>query len=239
MKKWIKDILIIAGLIFISVFFYFLHYLLFHDFHHISIYFIGDLGFLGVEALIVYFVIDRLLSAREKETTRKKLNMLAGVFFQDAGIKVFNHILSMIQDDNIIEDCFAIQESWKLKDFAKAIKQVPGHSCKLEYNAEHVQEIKDMLEEKKSLIIRLMENPGINEHNIFSDMLISLFHLTEELMRRDSLTGNTDEDKQHLLNDMKRVFQYMGQLWIEYMLHLKKHYAYLYLYNIKNRQLTV
>ena len=59
---------------------YFVHYLIFHDIHHIFIYMIGDLAFLPVEVLLVVIIIERVLAHREKQAKLKKLNMVVGAF---------------------------------------------------------------------------------------------------------------------------------------------------------------
>ena len=236
MKKLGNDFFIISVLIILSIAIYLVHFGIFRDFYHISIYFLGDLGFMGTEALIVYFVINRLLSAREKAATRKKLNMLAGIFFYDLGIKVFNNINALVKNSAQCAQNICIEDNWTDKDFKKAQQKAAVLSLALNYQAACMEKLRDILREGKELIIRLMENPSLHEHEIFSDMLMALFHFTEELLRRRTLQDNDTEDKEHLLNDVQRLYVFLAQLWLEYMQHLKDNYNYLYLFNIKNRQ---
>lgn len=237
MKKRLSDISIIIMLLALSVIIYFIHYGIFHDAHHIWIYFIGDLGFMGIEALILYYVIDSLLRVREKLATRKKLNMLAGIFFYDLGIKIFNFLNLFIMNGTQCASEICVQEKWQNGEFKKAGEKAKNVELKLRYDSTALENLAKELKRGKELIIRLMENPSLHEHEVFSDMLMSLFHLTEELLRRDDLKNNDEEDKSHLLNDIKRLYIYLAQLWLEYMQHLKENYKYLYLYNIKNRQI--
>jgi hypothetical protein len=238
-KKWLQELIMAIALIVFSLTIYSLHFYIFHDMRHIMIYFIGDIAFLGVQALIAYFAIDRLLSYREKMATMKKLNMLAGIFFYDLGIKVFNTLTGLVIECKECQKHICIEGSWTNKDFQKRKKALPRLQIGLRYDPKVLQELTGKLQKGKDLIIRLMENPSLHEHEIFSDMLLAIFHLTEELLRRDSLAKNSPEDKQHLINDTKRAYIYLAQLWLEYMQHLKDNYKYLYLYNIKNRQLTL
>ena len=239
MKKYAQEFILAIILIGFSLSMYELHYLLFHDLHHILLYFIGDIAFLGVQALIAYFAFDRLLSYRENMATMKKLNMLAGIFFYDIGIKIFNLLSSQLTE---CQDCathVCVQENWTNKDFQRNTQKIPHLAISLRYEPKAMQTLAKELSSAKDMIIRLMENSSLHEHESFSDMLLALFHLTEELLRRDSLETNTAEDKKHLANDMKRVYIHMSQLWLEYMQHLKDNYYYLYLYNIRNRQLNI
>jgi hypothetical protein len=63
-------------LIGLSAFFYFIHYLIFRDLHHIFIYLLGDIAFLFIDVLIVMLVLQRLLEYRDKRSVLKKLNMV-------------------------------------------------------------------------------------------------------------------------------------------------------------------
>ena len=67
-----------AALLLLSVILYFIHYLIFHDPHHIFIYLLGDLAFMPIEVLLVTLIVDRLLGAREKRATMEKMNMVIG-----------------------------------------------------------------------------------------------------------------------------------------------------------------
>jgi len=238
MKKFLNDISLALCLVLLSLLIYGIHYLTFRDIHHIGIYFMGDLAFLGVEALIAYFLIDRWLNLREKKLVRKKLNMLAGIFFHELGVEVINLISHLLRETASLEQNFCIQPEWKPKQFHTAKQHIERETVQLHYAVPQVEQLAALLKNKTGLIVRYAENPSIHEHGIFSDTMMALFHLTEELLRRPTLRDNEPADQQHLLNDMKRVFVLFCQLWLEYMQHLKDHYPYLYLYNLKNRQLS-
>ncbi len=51
-------------LIFLSILFYLIHYLIFRDPHHIMIYLIGDIAFVFFQVLLVTIVINSLLQRK-------------------------------------------------------------------------------------------------------------------------------------------------------------------------------
>ena len=55
-----------AGLILLSVALYALHFLIFHDIHHIGIYTLGDIAFLPLEVLLVTLVFHQVLESRDR-----------------------------------------------------------------------------------------------------------------------------------------------------------------------------
>ncbi|PLX83037.1 MAG: hypothetical protein C0616_00575 [Desulfuromonas sp.] len=45
------------------------------------------------------------------------------------------------------------------------------------------------MQERSDLLSRLLENPLFHEHDIFSELLVAVLHLKEELHLRPSLAG--------------------------------------------------
>ena len=72
-------------LLLLSVAFYVLHYLIFHDSHHIFLYLVGDVAFVFIEVLMVTLIIHHLLNEWEKKSRMKKLNMVIETFFSEFG----------------------------------------------------------------------------------------------------------------------------------------------------------
>jgi hypothetical protein len=76
----------------LSVLLHLLHYAIFRDAHHIVIYLLGDLAFLPISVLFVTLVVDQVMARQEKRAMFRKLNMVIGAFFSEAGtelLKIF------------------------------------------------------------------------------------------------------------------------------------------------------
>jgi len=110
-KLWNWRLLLGISLLVLSVFFYFLHYLIFRDLHHIFLYLVGDVAFVFIEVLLVTLVIHGVLEEREKKARLEKVNMVIGAFFSEVGTRLLE-ILSM-KDPGI--------ESWQ-QDLVRQIE---------------------------------------------------------------------------------------------------------------------
>lgn len=55
-------------------------------------------------------------------------------------------------------------------------------------------------------LLRLLENPNLLEHESFTDVLWSVFHLAEELEHRPDVTRLSKSDLAHLSGDMRRAY---------------------------------
>ena len=74
----------------------------------------------------------------------------------------------------------------------------------------------------------LLGNPNLLEHDKFTDLLWSVFHLTDELVYREDFAGLPAADLQHLAQDLRRAFHLLVLEWLAYMQHLKHDYPYLF-----------
>lgn len=77
-------------------------------------------------------------------------------------------------------------------------------------------------------MVRLIEHPTLLEHENFTELLRAVFHLTEKLNYRKDLTKLPKHDRGHLSGDMKRMYKHLVTRWVDYMIHLKAFYPYLF-----------
>jgi len=66
------------------------------------------------------------------------------------------------------------------------------------------------------------------EHDDFSEALLSVFHLADELRNRRSFDGLPESDIAHLALDINRAYRMIAIQWVAYLQHLKSQYPYLY-----------
>jgi len=224
-----STVLILAA-IFLSIsgLTYLLHYYVFKDIHHISIFLLGDLAFLPIEVFLVVIVIERILARREKRALMQKLNMVVGAFFSEVGNQLLRQLLVGFDRNEEIRKNLAVGQNWSrtnfkaAMDFADTIEETP--SClKLS-----LEELKTFLVQKRSFLLRLLENPNLLEHERFTDVLWATFHLTEELEARTSMSGLPDTDLQHISVDIQRVYRHLAAEWVSYVEHLHLNYPFLF-----------
>lgn len=88
--------------------------------------------------------------------------------------------------------------------------------------------LRDFLESKKDFLLRLLENPNLLEHDSFSNLLLAVFHLSEELSQRRDLKHLSPADREHLAVDLKRAYTRLIKEWLAYLGHLNQNYPYLF-----------
>jgi len=229
MKKIFNwQVLLGLGLILSSFIVYYVHYLIFNDPHHIFIYLIGDIGFVFIEVLIVTLILHKLLIVHEKGAMLNKLNMVIGVFFTEVGVELLNSLSSFDDDRESTSQKLIISVDWPIKKFLSRKKYFKSHSHQIKAKVNELSNLKSFLKSKRGFLLNLLENPNLLEHDAFTNLLWAVFHLTDELVHRNSFDNLGDPDLRHLSGDIKRAYGLLIMEWLDYMRHLKKDYPYLF-----------
>ncbi|NYB26017.1 MAG: hypothetical protein HVN34_01585 [Methanobacteriaceae archaeon] len=220
-------LVVLAGIL------YLINFTVFHDLHDLEFYLSIDTAFLPIEILFVVLVIESAISAREKSILLEKLNMVIGTFFSELGTDLMRKITKFDIDTEQIRQSLIITDDWTEKDFKSAASTIKEFDYSLEIgddqqSIEFLQDLKEFLKERRDFLLRLLENPNLLEHETFTDLLRAVFHVTEELEKREDLTKLPPTDYMHLNGDVERVYGFLISEWIMYMEHLMNNYPYLF-----------
>lgn len=229
MSKQKKEFLIIGtGLIGLSLFLHYVHYLIFRDLHHTLIFLFADIAFIPMEVFFTTLVIDKLLEKREKDHLKDKLSMLIGVFFSELGTDVLSTFVHTDHNAEIIAKEAIVTKEWNKNDFKHLEILVKEYDYKVNINEIDLIALEEKLDAQKDLVINLVTNPMLIEHEEFSDMLMSMLHLREELTSRCSHKLENYEIM-HLEKDINVAYKYLAFEWVQYMKQLKGNYPQLFL----------
>lgn len=190
--------------------------------------FLGNLAFLPVYLLVVTLIIERLLKERERAALRQKLNMVIGVFFSEIGTRLIKDCFVFVRDPQELTGRLKITPQWTDGDFKGVTAYLAGHDIRVDSGKGDLAALKEFLLAKRGVMLGLLENPNLLEHDDFTDLLWAVFHLVEELEARKSLAGLPATDLEHLSGDIRRVYVHLLREWVAYMGHLKNDYPYLF-----------
>lgn len=216
------------GLITLSLALLTIHYLIFQDSHHLFIFLVGDLAFIPIEVLVVTLIIDQMLESREKQRKIEKLNMVIGTFFSAIGTPLLTRISRSDPAIDQVKPRLVIGTDWNVAAFADVKVCLNNYSCNVVITHIDIESLRTFLVDNEDFLLRIVENPMVFEHESFTDLVFAINHLTEELKAREDLTMLPDADKNHLSNDIQRVYRQLMLEWIRYMEYLKIHYPYLF-----------
>jgi hypothetical protein len=207
---------------------YYLHFLIFHDEHHIFIYLLGDIAYLPLEVFIVVILIERVLARREKQGMLYKLNMAIGAFFSEIGNYLLSDLIRYFDNREEISRHLNVKADWTTRDFKRADAFAYNLKIDLDIKKIDLTELKKFLQQKRSYLLTLLENPNLLEHDRFTDLLWATTHLDEELEARSTLKDLPQADLDHLAVDIQRMYDHLASEWLDYVQHLKGAYPFLF-----------
>lgn len=225
-------------LLFVSVVLYLLDYTLFGDGRGILSAFMGNFAFLPVYVLFVTLMIERILKERERDALRRKMNMVIGLFFTEAGTALLAEGLTFMRESDEVSRALRVTPSWKREDFDRALGVLARREPEVDSRLGDLERLRGFLCGKREVVLRLLENPNLLEHDAFTDLLWAIVHLIQELEMRPAFAGLPQADMDHLSGDIRRVYSHLFARWIEYMKHLREDYPYLYSLAVRTNPLN-
>ncbi|MEE0939479.1 hypothetical protein [Methanobrevibacter sp.] len=229
-KRWkIKFSLLMVVLIIII---YGSNYLVLGDAEHIISYIWTHLGFIPVDILVVAFLLDEIIERKEKEAMLEKLDMLMSTFFSEVGNEMINQLSHANKYKASTENLKSIK-NWDDKDYDLKLEELKNTNIDFqadispEDREEFLENLRNLLINKREFIINLINNPNLLEKEEFTGLINAILHLDEELEHRKDLSLVTDADFAHLNGDMQRVYNKLVHEWVYYLKYLNKHYPYM------------
>ncbi|MGC8491330.1 MAG: hypothetical protein ACP5SH_06305 [Syntrophobacteraceae bacterium] len=191
-----------------------LHVLVFADLHSLLFYLALDVVFVPIQVLLVTVLIEQLMNERERQTMLRKLNMVIGAFFGQVGNTLIKMMGATCIDSSPLEQTLAVAQDWRKSHYREAAEFIQDYRWKFDLHKVRLQDLKELLLESRHFMLGLLQNPNLLEHDSFSDLLLAICHLTEELEARGSLQQLPRSDLNHLENDIQRAFTLLVREWL-------------------------
>ena len=216
------------SLVVLSILLFLLTYIIFGDERHILSRLAEEISFLPLEVLLVALIIEKIFSHMEKRNRMEKLNMVIGTFFTEVGTKLLTYLSDLDPELESIRSSLVIEDSWSDQEFSRVSENLHSYNFGIDMGKVNLEYLLDFLKKNRDFLLRLTENPTLLEHESFTDMLLAITHLSEELASRPGLKDLPQIDLMHLQGDIKRVYGLSVRQWLDYMKYLKVNYPYLF-----------
>jgi hypothetical protein len=191
-------------------------------------YVFNSLGFLFVSAFLVTIILNEMLTMRSRKERLEKLNMVIGTFFSEVGTTLLAGISDCDPGLDGIRKRLLVRDTWHDQEFDDLKVFLEKYQYEVDIRKIDIRDLTSFLDEKRNFLLRLLENPVLLEHQMFTETLRAVFHLTEELDRRKGAPELPDTDLAHINSDLIRVYRNLSIQWVDYMKYLKNNYPYLF-----------
>jgi hypothetical protein len=227
------------GLIIFSFIMYFIQAMIFNDARLLFQELLAQLAYLPLYVFLNTIVIEQLLKRKEKADMVRKINTVIGVFFSEIGKELIGEFTKFDLNFNNIKGEFTNDLEWTQERIIKLRGSLKKYKSKIDSRNGDLLKIKMIVDGKRQLLINFLNNPNLLEHQVFTELLFAIFHISEEITQRGEFKNLNKEDYDHLSNDIKRIYILIIFQWISYMEHLSKEYPYLYSMALKTNPFVV
>lgn len=183
---------------------------------------------IGTFLTIVSNVTQMLIQRGRERLRKQRLNMIIGVFFTEVGNNLLRIFVGFDNNVSTIRDELSLKGNMEAPEFHVLKSKLARHDAEINSESIDFAALSSYLSEKNDLLLRQLENPDLIEHEGFTELLWATVHLRDELMYREEFDILPESDFVHLTNDVIRVYKLLTQQWLDYLLHLKVQYPYLF-----------
>jgi len=237
MRKDRSSLIVVLLLTLLSAIIYTVQIIFFREPRDTTFYLLQDFAFLPLQIAIVTVVLGTYLKKREKAERLKKINVIINAFFSEAGTEILASLIMFSRNRDDISPELDFQSGSKDIDFSRAVRYLEKADLQVTCKAETLESLKGRIISKRAFLIGIIENPNLLEHDTFTDMLLALCHVMEELMARQEFSDEHRADMAHISNDITRSMKALLIQWVEYMRHLQAEYPYLYSLEVRKNPL--
>lgn len=238
MKRMRFNHAVMMILIVLAAIFFVLQLLIFHNIEETGFLFFQDMMFLPLHILLVTFILDRIISTREKRERLQQIHIVISAFFSEIGTGALLSIGAAITDRKQYTEKLDMKQSWGDREFAGAAEFIKGHVFRAAPDVQTLVALRMVLPQKKGYLLQMFSNPNLLEHDAFTDMLWALYHLTDELENRDDFSALPEADIRHLSGDITRAYGLLTLEWVNHMKYLKMRYPYLWSIAVRKNPFT-
>jgi len=182
----------------------------------------------GMFGGMVASLTEMLLNRRERRVRLEKLNMVIGAFFSEVGNTLLVYFSDFDTRLEQIKGDLVVKGDWTAGQFQEVAERIRGYDYEVDAAKVDFEHLRAFLAGRRGFMLRLLENPMLMEHELFTDLLLAVFHLTEELTHRKKVTDLPAADRAHLGGDVQRIYGLLVHQWLDYLHYLKVNYPYLF-----------
>ena len=184
-KLTVKQLILL--LLCASALLYAIHYLIFRDLHHLAIFGLHELAFVPLEVILVTLGLDQLVEKTHREEARSKVSIIETLYFNESGGTMLRYLTSFDPDAARLRELLQVTEDWHSSDFRQAIRQLKSYPFLLDLDRIDFFGLHYHLSQRHEYYRSMLENPALTQSEAFTEMIMKIYLLWEELDGRTNL----------------------------------------------------
>ena len=202
----------------LSVVLLIIHHWIFHENGYwASFLLLHEIALMPLEFVVVTLGLEQILELTHKRENQAKISMIESVFFSESGSDMLRYLFSCDADKDIeeIRSIMDVQRDWSAKQIRQARAAVKNityevDSSKIDFFGLHYH-----LSTRHSYFLKVIENPALSGHERFTELLLHIYHLWEELECRTDLYNLPPDDREYLCKAVNAVYKELAIEWMQ------------------------
>ena len=195
-----------------------IHHWIFHEMGYwASFLLLHEIALMPLEFVVVTLGLEQILELTHKRENQAKISMIESVFFSESGSDMLRYLFSCDADKDIeeIRSIMDVQRDWSAKQIRQARAAVKNityevDSSKIDFFGLHYH-----LSTRHSYFLKVIENPALSGHERFTELLLHIYHLWEELECRTDLYNLPPDDREYLCKAVNAVYKELAIEWMQ------------------------
>ncbi len=212
-KLTVKQLILL--LLCASALLYAIHYLIFRDLHHLAIFGLHELAFVPLEVILVTLGLDQLVEKTHREEARSKVSIIETLYFNESGGTMLRYLTSFDPDAARLRELLQVTEDWHSSDFRQAIRQLKSYPFLLDLDRIDFFGLHYHLSQRHEYYRSMLENPALTQSEAFTEMIMKIYLLWEELDGRTNLYQLPEKDRSYLAELLHEIYRELTEYWLD------------------------
>lgn len=212
-KLTVKQLILL--LLCASALLYAIHYLIFRDLHHLAIFGLHELAFVPLEVILVTLGLDQLVEKTHREEARSKVSIIETLYFNESGGTMLRYLTSFDPDAARLRELLQVTQDWRSSDFRQAIRQLKSYPFLLDLERIDFFGLHYHLSQRHEYYRSMLENPALTQSEAFTEMIMKIYLLWEELDGRTNLYQLPEKDRSYLAELLHEIYRELTEYWLD------------------------
>ena len=212
-KLTVKQLILL--LLCASALLYAIHYLIFRDLHHLAIFGLHELAFVPLEVILVTLGLDQLVEKTHREEARSKVSIIETLYFNESGGTMLRYLTSFDPGAARLRELLQVTEDWHSSDFRQAIRQLKSYPFLLDLDRIDFFGLHYHLSQRHEYYRSMLENPALTQSEAFTEMIMKIYLLWEELDGRTNLYQLPEKDRNYLAELLHEIYRELTEYWLD------------------------
>lgn len=195
-----------------------IHHWIFHENGYwANFLLLHEIALMPLEFVVVTLGLEKIMELTHKRENQAKISMIESVFFSESGSDMLRYLVSCDADGDVLmlRSVMDVQPGWTRRQIKQARATVKGITYEVDSSKVDFFGLHYHLSTRHGYFLKVIENPALSGHERFTELLLRIYHLWEELDSRTDLYNLPQADREYLCRAVNAVYRELAIEWMQ------------------------